>query len=87
MVDYKPVSTPVDMKAKVSTTSGPPVADPSQFRSLTGVLQYLMFTRPDIAYAVQQICLYMHDPWEPHLAAMKRILRYLRGSLDFDLHL
>jgi hypothetical protein len=50
MVDYKPVSTSVDTQAKFSTTFGPLVAYPTQFRSLTGGLQYLMFTRPDIAY-------------------------------------
>jgi hypothetical protein len=44
----------------------------------------LTFTHPNIAHAVQQICLHMHDPQEPHLTAMKR---YLRGSLDFSLHL
>jgi hypothetical protein len=87
MVDCKPVSTPVDTQAKVSTASDTLVADPTQFKSLTGALQYLMFTCPDIAYAIQQICLHMHDPREPHLAAMKCVLRYLRGSLDFDLHL
>jgi hypothetical protein len=46
MVDCKPVSTPVDMQAKVSATFWPPVADPTQFRSLTGVLKYLLFTTP-----------------------------------------
>jgi hypothetical protein len=60
-VDYKLVSMPMDMQAKVSATSGPPVADLTQFRSLVGALQYLMFTRPDIAYTVLQICLHMHD--------------------------
>nr|GEV56080.1 ribonuclease H-like domain-containing protein [Tanacetum cinerariifolium] len=55
--------------------------------SLAGGLQYLTFTRPDISYAVQQICLYMHDPREPHLAALKRILCYIRGTLDFGFHL
>jgi len=49
------------------------------------VLQYLTFTRPDIAYAVQQVCLYMHDPREPHLIALKRILRYIRGTLHMGL--
>jgi hypothetical protein len=44
-----------------------------------------MFTRHDIAYVVQQVCLHMHDPREPHLTAMKRILRYLCGTLDFGL--
>nr|GEZ49640.1 ribonuclease H-like domain-containing protein [Tanacetum cinerariifolium] len=42
---------------------------------------------PDLSYAVQQICLYMHDPREPHFAALKRILRYVRGTVDFGLQL
>jgi hypothetical protein len=40
---------------------------------------------PDIAYAMQQICLHMHDPREPHLMAMKHILHYLHGRPDFSL--
>jgi hypothetical protein len=85
VVDCKPVSTPVNTQAKVSAESGPAVADPTHFRSLAGALQYLRFTRLDIAYAVQQICLHMHDPREPHLIVMKRTLHYLRGTLDYGL--
>ncbi|GKA02354.1 ribonuclease H-like domain-containing protein [Tanacetum coccineum] len=49
---------------------------------------YLHFyTWPDLSYAVQQLCLYMHDPREPHLNAMKRVLRYLRGTTDLGLQL
>lgn len=59
--------------------------DPTDFRSLAGALQYLTFTRPDISYAVQQICLHMHDPREPHLAALKRILCYVHGTLHLSL--
>ncbi|GKC43281.1 ribonuclease H-like domain-containing protein [Tanacetum coccineum] len=36
---------------------------------------------------VQQVCLYMHDPREPHFLALKRILRYVRGTLDYGLQL
>ncbi|GKA33829.1 ribonuclease H-like domain-containing protein, partial [Tanacetum coccineum] len=50
-------------------------------------LQYLTFTRPDISYVVQQVCLYMHDPREPHFAALKRILWYIRGTLAYRLQL
>jgi hypothetical protein len=53
MVDCKPVSTLVDTCAKVSAKSGPPVADPTHFRSITRALQYVTFTRPDLAYAIQ----------------------------------
>jgi len=85
MTDCKPCSTPVDTQGKLSEAEGTPVTDPTAYRSLAGALQYLTFTRPDITYAVQQICLHMHDPREPHLTALKRILRYLRGSVDFGL--
>ncbi|GKB26500.1 ribonuclease H-like domain-containing protein, partial [Tanacetum coccineum] len=54
---------------------------------LAGSLQYLTFTRPNISYDVQQVCLYMHDPREPYFSALKRILRYVRGTLDYGLQL
>lgn len=67
--------------------TGPPVSDPTLYRSLAGALQYLTFTRLDISFAVQQICLFMHDPQEPHLHALKRILRYLWGTLDHGIQI
>jgi hypothetical protein len=85
MADCKSCTTPVDLQTKLAADSGPPVQDATQFRSIAGTLQYLTFTRPDIAYAVQQICLHMHDPREPHLTAMKHILRYLQGMPDYGL--
>ena len=85
MADCKPYSTPVDTNPKVAAADGPPVVDPMEFRSLAGALQYLTFTRLDITYAVQQVCLHMHDPRAPHLAALKRILRYVQGTLHLGL--
>ncbi|KAJ9553280.1 hypothetical protein OSB04_017325 [Centaurea solstitialis] len=79
-------STPADTKTKLAV-DGEHVPDPTLYRSLAGALQYLTFTRPDIAYAVQQVCLFMHDPRLPHLNALKRILRYLKGTLSHGLHL
>jgi hypothetical protein len=86
MTDCKPCYTPIDTNAKISA-DGPPVSDATDYRALTGALQYLTFTRLDISYVVQQICLYMHDPREPHLALIKRVLRYIKGTTDYGLQL
>ncbi|GJU76430.1 ribonuclease H-like domain-containing protein [Tanacetum coccineum] len=86
MVNCNPSRTPVDTESKL-VQNGVLVQDPTMYQSLAGGLQYLTFTRPDLSYAVQQICLYMHDPREPHLVALKRILRYVHGTLDLGLHL
>nr|GFA15460.1 ribonuclease H-like domain-containing protein [Tanacetum cinerariifolium] len=47
----------------------------------------LVDTDSKLGPEVQQICLYKHDPHEPHLAALKRILRYIRGTMNFGFHL
>ncbi|GJU55465.1 ribonuclease H-like domain-containing protein [Tanacetum coccineum] len=86
MLTCNPCRTPVDTDSKLSA-DGDPVSDPTLYRSLAGALQYLTFTRPDISYAVQQVCLFMHDPREPHFLALKRILRYVRGTLSYGLQL
>jgi hypothetical protein len=87
MSSSNPSPTLVDTKAKLSISSGNPYHDPTKYRSLAGALQYLTFTRPDISYVVQQICLFMHDPRTQHMSALKRIIRYIKGTVDFGLHL
>ena len=81
MSNCKPAATPIDTNFKLSATSGPLVSDATIYRSLAGDLQYLTFTRPDIAYVVQQVCLFMHDPREPHFNALKRICAMFREPL------
>nr|XP_034598063.1 uncharacterized mitochondrial protein AtMg00810-like [Setaria viridis] len=86
MAECHSIATPVDSKAKLFAMDGAPVKNALEYRSLAGALQYLTLTRPDLAYAVQQVCLFMHDPREPHLALVKRILRYVKGTLSAGLH-
>jgi len=50
------------------------------FRQLVGSLNYLTITRPDISFAVQQVSQFMQTPRHLHLDAVRRIIRYLRGS-------
>ncbi|GJT75050.1 ribonuclease H-like domain-containing protein, partial [Tanacetum coccineum] len=86
MLTCNPCRTPVATDSKLAA-AGDPVSDPTLYRRLAGALQYLTFTRPDISYAVQQVCLFMHDPREPHFSALKRILWYVCCTLTSGLQL
>jgi hypothetical protein len=57
-----PCLTPIDTKTKPFATDGAPLANPMEYCSLAGALQYLMLTKPDISYVIQQACLFMHPP-------------------------
>ncbi|XP_071674368.1 uncharacterized protein [Lolium perenne] len=85
MLNCHPISTPIDTRSKVSATDGVPFSDPSLYRSLAGALQYLTLTRPDLSYAVQQVCLFMHAPRDSHYQLIKRILRYIKGTSHYGL--
>jgi len=96
MSSCKPCLTLVDksdpyadpsLYCKMSATKSDPYADPSLYCSLVGSLQYLTFTRPDIFYAVQHICLFMHNPMEDHMHALRRIMRYIHDTCHCGLHL
>jgi histone deacetylase 1/2 len=82
----KPVSTPLASGASMSATDGVPLADPSHYRCLVGSLQYLTLTRPDISFTVHHVCRFMQAPHDTHLTAVKRIFRYLKGTLNVGLH-
>ncbi|XP_039007434.1 secreted RxLR effector protein 161-like [Hibiscus syriacus] len=69
---------------KLSATDA--VENVSQYRSIVGALQYVVITRPDIAFAVNRVCQFMQAPLATHFQAVKRILRYLQGTIDFGLH-
>lgn len=57
------------------------------YRSLAGALEHLTFTRPDISYDVQQVCLFMHDPQVKHMVAIHHILQYVQGTHNHGLQL
>ncbi|KAK2980515.1 hypothetical protein RJ640_022517 [Escallonia rubra] len=81
----KPVLTPVSSTSKTSKLGSVPFSDPTKYRSVVGALQYLTITRPDIAFAVNRACQYMHSPSEEHWVAVKRILRYLKHTSSHGL--
>ncbi|CAL9024679.1 unnamed protein product, partial [Prunus brigantina] len=82
MSSCKPCPTPLKPHTQILLTDGVPLKDPKQYRSIVGALQYLTFTRPDIAHSVNTVCQFMNNPTEHHFFLVKRILRYLQGTLS-----
>ena len=62
-----------------------PLIDATLYKSIIGALLYLTATRPDIMQAVGMVPRFQSSPKQSHLAAVKRILRYLKGTTDFSL--
>ncbi|KAJ0860505.1 putative RNA-directed DNA polymerase [Helianthus annuus] len=84
LTNAKPIATPLST-SDTFTADGTPFADPTLYRSLVGALQYLTITRPDLSYAVNQACQHLHSPTEKHFQLVKRILRYVKGTISHGL--
>jgi histone deacetylase 1/2 len=79
--------TPLSITEKLSLTDGESLGteDSTNYRSIVGALQYLTLTRPDLAFLVNKVCQYLHAPTTAHWTAVKRILRYIRGTVKVGL--
>ncbi|XP_070662480.1 secreted RxLR effector protein 161-like [Malus domestica] len=94
MLEANACYTPCLPYSRLLKDDGDPYAHAAAYRSIVGTLQYLTFTRPDIAFSVHQVCQFMQQPMVAHYTAVKRILRYLKGTMTVgvtytrgDLHL
>ena len=83
MQDCNPNSVPAAQAAVGTDKDGEPMDETWNYRGIVGMLLYLSTnTRPDIAYAVSQVCRFGHDPKKSHATAVKTILRYLKKTGD-----
>jgi histone deacetylase 1/2 len=85
----KTVDTPMSVSDKLSLTDGEVLSDDdsTNYRCIVGALQYIMLTRLDIAFSVNKVCQFIHVPTTVHRTVVKRILRYLRGTISLGLWL
>lgn len=85
----KPKSNPMKPKTKYSSTalnSSVCEAAGARYRKLIGNLLYIsQHTRPDITYAVNYLSRFQKNPSEDHYAGVKRVIRYLSGTIDYGL--
>ena len=83
--NVKCVKTPMGINEKLSKDENGVSIDPTLFRSMIGNLLYLTASRPDICFSVGVCARYQANPKESHLAAVKRIIRYVNGTADYGI--
>ncbi|GAU47154.1 hypothetical protein TSUD_287370 [Trifolium subterraneum] len=81
MENCNTVCSPIVPGNKLIKDEGGKLVDATEYRQMIGSLMYLLATRPDLTFSVCLIARYMERPTELHLAAAKRVLRYLKGTI------
>ena len=76
---------PMEMNSKFSKAADERSVDETEYRRSIGCLRYLLHTRPDLSFSVGVLSRYMQEPKESHAAALKQIIRYLRGTCTLGL--
>jgi hypothetical protein len=85
MEDSKPVGTPMVTGCKLSKDDDSPDVDQSSYRSMIGSLLYITTSRPDIMHTVGMVGRYQAAPKQSHLQAVKRIFKYLKGTMTYGM--
>ena len=85
-IEYcKPVSTPMITGCKLSKEDESKEVDQRIYRLMIGSLLYLTASRPDVMQVIGQVARFQAAPKETHIIAVKRIFKYLKGTMDFGL--
>lgn len=87
MEDCNPVKSPCDSRAGHLhlRTETEAAADAALYRSITSSIMHLaIWTRPDISWITNKLCQFNKDPSELHMSAVKHLLRYIKGTLDYS---
>ncbi|GJY93572.1 retrovirus-related pol polyprotein from transposon TNT 1-94 [Tanacetum coccineum] len=80
-----PVGTPMDIKDKLDLDQNGTLVDATKYHSMIGALMYLTSSRPDIVHATCLYARYQAKPTQKHLKEVKRIFRYLWGTVNMGL--
>eukprot|EP00253_Pinus_taeda_P013492 PITA_13492 len=86
MEDCKPAPSPFQSRVKLSVSCTSSEVDANLYHQLVGKLLYLTHTRPDLSFVVGLVARFIQNPRESHWKAAKRILRYVRGTVQFGIH-
>eukprot|EP00253_Pinus_taeda_P016166 PITA_16166 len=85
MEDCKPVLTPMVTCRKLSLENSSEDVEKMLYRSIIGSILYVTASRPDVMWVVGLVARLQEAPKESHILAIKRILRYLKGTMEYGL--
>lgn len=85
MLGAKPSKSLASLHSKLSQFEGEKLTDPTEHRHVVGALQYCTLARPYISLLANKLCQHMHSPAFSHWTTSKRVLRYLKNSIDHGL--
>ncbi|KAI3739706.1 hypothetical protein L2E82_30117 [Cichorium intybus] len=83
--DCNPIKYPMEQRLGITKDEEGIPVDATNYRRIIGSLRYLTHRRPDISYSVGVVSRFMESPKESHLKAVKHILRYIKGTVDYGL--
>jgi hypothetical protein len=82
MTGCKPILIPLEQNVKLSADEGDLMEDTTMYIRIMGSLIYMTITSPDLSYVVGMVSQFMQTPRKPHLDVVKRILRYIKHTLQ-----
>lgn len=85
MYESKPCNTPMATRVRLGKEDSAVFYQPSLFRSIIGGLQYLTLSKPDLSFVVNKLSQFLQQPTDNHWTACKRVLRYIKGTLNHGL--
>ncbi|XP_070049754.1 uncharacterized mitochondrial protein AtMg00810-like [Nicotiana tomentosiformis] len=85
MLGCKPIAIPIESNAKMCAHEGKDLEDVTMYRQLVGSLIYLTLTRPNLSFLIGVMSHYMHNPKKHHTEVVRRMLRYVKSSIDYGL--
>ena len=85
VVECNPTNTPIEAQLKLNKEGGRRSMYVTLYKSLIGSLRCLLHMRPDMTYSISILSRYMMNPTSDHWTTTKRVLRYLKSTIDFSL--
>ncbi|GJX50790.1 putative reverse transcriptase domain-containing protein [Tanacetum coccineum] len=85
MLESNETIIPMDPGTRLMKTAEGTMVNSTEYRSLIGCLRYLLHQRPDLSYSVGLLSRFMQEPKEQHMKAIKKVLRYVKGTKDYGI--